>query len=635
VLPTLLLSALLLAAALGLALRLGWSGRAELGLATGLLGAGLVVVPLQLLGWLGWLRPIPVAAAALALGGGILAATTGDRARARELLRAAGALARLPGDAGLELLRSRSFALVGLAAVSGILPYTALVSYLAPDGSWDGLWYHQSIVGFALQNGGFALVDVPPSLEMVNGYPRCAELLSLWLVLFWDRRLVELVPTLAAPLFLLALYLLARRFAPRRIAVGLACALLLTPGAILQLCSTYNDLTAAAFFLAALHFGTRPQGLRGRDAAMAGLALGLLAGTKGTGVVWAPLLAVAPFGRIGWRLLRERSRGASSKIASELAPGLAAGLLLAVAIPGPVYLRNWVVHRNPVWPVDVEVLPLGLHWPGPNREALHQGRGWRETLASLYEAPHPGLDFHDERNNSYGLGLPWLLLPLWLAALPAAIGTALRGSRERRDRALQALLLVAPCAVALALSPALWWCRFNLPAVAGASVLLAWAFGGRWARFGEGALGATVVSALLLLGWASPAWDTPLPRVLELLRMDTAARAVEGVVSFSIEPRVARARERELGPGDVVALDEPIGLPAALWNERFSNRLVYLPAGDGRGYLDRLDAAGAKWAATVVGGPGWRALRAEPLRWRELGLSTRHEEHVAAFSRTR
>src|SRR5690606_29014597 len=130
------------------------------------------------------------------------------------------------------------------------------LAYLAPSSAWDGVMYHEPMVGFALQNQGFAPVDLGAANRMltpVDGYPRLMENLMVFLVVAWDRRLIDLVPSLIYPLTLIATYVLMRRFVPNRLAaLGFAGAYCLIPGIALQLRSTYVDLGFATFVPAAL-----------------------------------------------------------------------------------------------------------------------------------------------------------------------------------------------------------------------------------------------------------------------------------------------------------------------------------------------------------------------------------------------
>ena len=122
-------------------------------------------------------------------------------------------LATLPFDAISTAYRARSFALVGIIASLALIMWTAITSYFAPPWPhYDCLWYHDTIIGFTLQNHGFRIVSLPPSLARVNAYPRACEMTQLWFVIFTDRRLIELSNSLIAPAFIAGSYLLCWRF---------------------------------------------------------------------------------------------------------------------------------------------------------------------------------------------------------------------------------------------------------------------------------------------------------------------------------------------------------------------------------------------------------------------------------------
>src|SRR5437773_419477 len=104
-------------------------------------------------------------------------------------MRAAEALLGLPRDAFQLAFRARSFALLGLACATMAILVSAWLTYLAPSESWDGFFYHEPIIGLALQNHGFRMVTLPPSMvvQPINGYPRLCEAFALWFVVFTDK----------------------------------------------------------------------------------------------------------------------------------------------------------------------------------------------------------------------------------------------------------------------------------------------------------------------------------------------------------------------------------------------------------------------------------------------------------------
>src|SRR5262249_37633250 len=158
-------------------------------------------------------------------------------------------------------------------------PYLAVTAYFAQQQPhWDPLWYHDAMTGFAIQNHGFAMVDLPPigGLQKINGYTRLAEMTQLWMVIFWDRRLADATNLLFAPALIASGYVLARRYAGAVIALGWGVAVLLMLGCLNLLHSTYVDPQNAALMLGGIVFATvDPPRLRETWLAALGLALAI------------------------------------------------------------------------------------------------------------------------------------------------------------------------------------------------------------------------------------------------------------------------------------------------------------------------------------------------------------------------
>jgi hypothetical protein len=317
---------------------------AERGLATTLIATGIIEGAIYALGWSGHLDRVSMVGLALAASAIVAAlafGTTRGPARtqlwldARELVIAPVTLAR-------QLYRVRSVATLGYVWLWGLALWTVYVAWLAPSGAWDGLWYHEPMVGFALQNHGFSNIEVQPMLEMVNGYPRAAENLMLWASALYDRRLVDVVPSFALLVAALGVFTLARRHgASQSSSVGVAVVAVTIPGAALELRSTYVDLSVLTATVIALHFVSRIE-LRARDVWMAGVALGILGAVKANGAVFGAMLGA-------WLLLR-----AIASLDPRLLTSFVGAFVVASLYALPTYLRNYVVHHNPLWPITYE-----------------------------------------------------------------------------------------------------------------------------------------------------------------------------------------------------------------------------------------------------------------------------------------
>lgn len=609
------LSALVGVSALLLARRCYAESRAEAWLAACAMGLLGVLAPIHALGWLGWLTSWALGVGCVVLSGAalVLAVRGATPSPWRFVRRSLWEMLTLPRDAFVVAWRASALVAVGLGAVVLMGAFTGVFAYLAPSCSWDGVWYHESIVGFAIQERGFAWVHVPPGLEYVNGYPKSSELLSLWAVIFSGRRLIEGVQSGMALVLLFGTYGLARRFTSTKAhALGFACVLVLTPGVALQLRSTLTDVCFVATFVVALYFVTRPE-LRLVDLALGCLASGLLGSMKGTAIAIAPLLLLLAAARaIG---VGRRAGGART------AATLVGCVVLGGALSLPGYARNWQRTGNPLWPVGVQAASLGIAFDGPASLAMSRP----EALSELFSPPATP-QLRDTRDNGYGNVLPFVL-PLLLAA---ALGELVVGVARRHGRlAPEHVQLVGFALVVLpsfVLSPAgWWWARLNLHVLVVVLLFAAWVVGRAQRRaLADGLLGACLVGALVTLSWSLPAWDISRETAARVLSLPARERDVLPLNQTAPPVDVAQARERELTRGTVVAFDGSYRFPAMLWNRDFSNRVTYLagePSADD--FQQRLSDVDARWMVARRGGRWDRLLTAATDTWEPVGALDR------------
>jgi hypothetical protein len=623
------LSAFAFLAATAVARRASYDGRAECLLAVFMLWSTIILAPIHALGLTGTLTRSNLALASAAVSAVVFVAASGARWRERgiDAIRTIGEFFTLPIEALAIAWRARSLLFLAILATFAVLAWTAWLSYLAPSDAWDSLWYHETMVGFAIQNHGYRIVEASPILTPVNVFPRNCEMTSLWFVFFTDRRWIDIINDVYALPVMLAMYCLTKRYAGNRLhAIGWACSLVLMPGFALQLRSSYIDIHALSFYLAALHFGTRPN-LRLRDGWMAAMCLGLLLGAKSFALAWTPVLAMVTLIGLLPRHLRKRRAATIATVAG--------GVVLIVALGGIIYIRNWVHFHNPIWPYRLDLPKLGISFPGTEPlSSTEFHRPYRQMLEDILSVPSPGYDYPDTKKQGYGMAVPFLVLPLAMAAVPwiafegfAALMSRRTGETKSGDSGVGNLLLtvLAPLTSAFH-SPALWLSRYNFHVVAGLLIVLSWV-GRRLPRLAEGTTVACAVTGLMWLYWAKPAWFCNSTQAMALARMKPDERVAFTGAGWSIAPEVALAREHELGPGDVVAFTDDSEFYSQLWNERFSNLLVYVPMGPADDVMQRLEQVRAKWFVT-------RAL-AVPFdassKWQRVGNVSSHP--VAAFRR--
>ncbi|HSF38299.1 MAG TPA: glycosyltransferase family 39 protein [Thermoanaerobaculia bacterium] len=425
------------------------AGRASLVTAAFTFAVALAAVPATWLGHFGLLRPAPFLAIVAAV---FLLARLIPRPERRE---------ELPDDPG-RLARAEA------ALVLAVVLLTALAWGKTAHGarygfpgyySFDDTYYHLTAVAQWHRSGDLRMVKLAMGDSSTTFYPIVAEICAwVFLAPFRDSDVAARwaqLPFALASLFAVAA--LARRLGVSRRAAGLAALLYAAvpeffPGLAL---TAGNDHSAAFFTLAALdgalELGRRPR----RGAAVyAGIALGLLAGTKYLALLYAAVLvgvAIVSF-------LAGRPRPSFKTLAGLL--GLVAALALAAG--GYTYLRNAVTAGNPLFPAPVSRLGL----PGWESATLASRRLWAEFAIDVPS-------FLTARPDLLGRLFPFTLLPAALLAPFVALG---RGSSWGR-RIETALVFALPIVFFLQFRYLMHdhrAARYIFPAIALAAVAFVW-----------------------------------------------------------------------------------------------------------------------------------------------------------------
>jgi hypothetical protein len=619
--------------ALSLTLRIPGFERHERWLAASMLWNFLVLVPTHLLGVLNLLYPgnlavlsVVVSASAFWLSSQGRGAR-GWRAQAVAVLEEANA----SWGAVRGVVSGSDGALGAAGALTWALAmaYVLLLVYLYPSESWDGVWYHDTMVGYAIQQHGYGPIDLPtladPALiQQANGYPRHSEMTGLWFCMFSDRRWLELPNTLAAIPLSLATYAFCRRAdAPgrpqRAVALAWATAMLLLPAVRLQLRTTYVDNHFAAMHAAAFYFAThRRQNVH--SALIASVAIALTLGLKSMALLSVPplvlvtvLLLLVGRGTTPWRHI----------VLAIVTGGLIIGLF-----GGMTYIWNATRYSNPFFPVAVSLGaktfpgPVPLGWVDVNRSL-------DDLIANVTSVPTPGSDYADIKKGGYGPVVPFFLVPL--AALAAALASVklVVGLFTQRLRAFLTpeagvLFVSAIAGFTLYKSPALWAARYNVHAIIVFIGTTHWLSQQLRARGLSTMLAsAALVTHLLVAYWSKPGWQYDTPAITQMLKSSARERAA---TSLLLVKSTALARDRELGPGDQVVWSDDLPFPSLLWNETFSNRLVYGPSLDANAYLDRAERIGAKWVVVGVGSLAAQRIIERSDRWQLVGGVHAHSQ---------
>jgi hypothetical protein len=165
---------------------------------------------------------------------------------------------------------------LALAVLCGAV-YEVFVATSSAPNNWDSMHYHLARV--AAWHAHHTLAYFPTHTGIENAYPQNAEMLVLWTVVFLGRDVLAALPQLLAGLATAAaVYISALRLgADRRCALFSGLIFPTLTIVALESMTTQNDVLEASFVAAAVAFALgRTRG----EAALAGIALALAAGTK-------------------------------------------------------------------------------------------------------------------------------------------------------------------------------------------------------------------------------------------------------------------------------------------------------------------------------------------------------------------
>ena len=223
----------------------------------------------------------------------------------------------------------------------------------------------------------------------------------------------------------------------------------------------YADVMVAAWALAGLHSIVRfAVGGQRSHLVVAGLAAGLLAGTKGTGIVWAAALTLLAIGVVV-AFLRGRRLATGAAVR-----GLAAFVCALLALGSYWYARNWIEQGNPAYPFRVEVAGTAdLRWSVRGRRCAHPAARRRRRPAARSDRPLVGR--RPRLLESGQLRLPAARRRARPAVAVAGIAVAdparRSGSCAGAARCCSRSAGSPPCSSS---SRTRWWSRFTIPLIA-------------------------------------------------------------------------------------------------------------------------------------------------------------------------
>jgi hypothetical protein len=407
------------------------ASRSQASLDAGLLGYAIQYAAIGLPGVVGMLRPTAVVAVALALSAALFAMShprdTGLRPvqgafgwRNRWFSNIIGTGRRPVSRSDAPLPAAHRAVVVALATFT--LVVVAGFAYFQSDLPVvfnDALTYHFPAAAQWLQQGRITLFPTW-FFNPANGYsPLAGSTFVAWLIVpFGSDVLARYVQVPALLGVGIGVYRLGRQLsaAPVAAAAVAAAAVLCRPLFMASLTGK-DDLFVAFTFVAAVVALAPGRAAEPFGAVRLGLAIGLLLATKYTALLALPMLLLAIDGpaRAGWRIGR-----------------WTVALVVAAALAGPWYLRNWITTGNPLFPLDVSLA------------GLHLFRGLFTTARSDALSSIPA-DARVVLGGSYGVPVAVAVLAIvgWAAA------AVLRIRQWPRDPLLRACVLGPPIGLAL------------------------------------------------------------------------------------------------------------------------------------------------------------------------------------------
>jgi hypothetical protein len=464
-------------------------------------------------------------------------------------------------------------------------------AFFLPPREWDGLVYHLTIMADFYQ--AHAVYPMDSLIVWVRTYPFNGELLSLWNLIFLGvDKFVDMPFLVSIGAGAFAVYGIARKMgASREAAIAGSAVFAFAPAILIQQVSTHSDAFLAAVFAMGV-FAILPENQEEDEVAnprrlafpvlCAGMAMGILAGTKYTGVYYAAgigallLFRCVPALRAQLPASKKRMIGALFTIA------MGTGLLLC----GYPYIRNAIRYANPLAPFSVQIGNWTLFPGDRERDQIISDNTSESDLAltlpvrvaKLWMEPYDTI--YNEQTS--GLG------PLWIClALPAlAVWTA----HLLRKRNWAGIIFLSASVIALLATPAFWVPRYGAPILVAGSVATAWLLDAMRPKF-RMVLRAIIVGCALFLWFVTLDLVQISPKVfLDYLAQRTdATRSSVPFLWYGRNVFQKIDSRTSVKPG-VVAFGGLVRFAYPLFGPDFRNRVIDLPTQDEQTWREMLDA---------------------------------------------
>ena len=479
--------------------------------------------------------------------------------------------------------------------------WLVFLGYLFPSYSWDALYYHLPIVGQIMQSGAIQEQSNPSFIQQyINIFSKNINLFFIWNVIFLKSDVIvdlsQLFFTIAG---VTAVYSAAVKLKIRENhALYSALLFFFTPVLILQSTTNYVDAAVSMLFIIALNFliseESESMPASKLPILLSGLTTGILLGSKPTAPVFIAVIFGALLIRGSIRILKPANGRYSA--GRSIATYLTYFIVPALLTGGYWYMRNWILHGNPVYYMDVSIFGFKIFsgmkadWVESSPKVI-SGLGYIGSLFHVW-LERVGYYMYDSRLSGFG--------PTWyIIFLPATVFSFVYATLKKR---YDFLFVVTVIIITFLVHPRNWTTRYVI-FVVGAGAL---SFGLVLDYFEKK---ATVLKAiaLLLAGYTFLTANSPciMPdKINRFIQLPANERTLSQHKPFNIDVKVRNEYgywiwiENNLSHGDTLVYtfekfdlntEEPF-FTAPLWNREFSNKVFYLKSASYNEWLkDLLD----------------------------------------------
>ncbi len=521
----------------------------------------------------------------------------------------------------LNILKSDRIVLTIFILFFMKLCYLLFAGYLFPSYSWDALLYHLPTVGFILQSG--AIEQLPYSsliYTFINVFPKNIDLLFLWNVIFLKSDMIvdlsQLPFTIAG---MIGVYGIGRGVGIKeKHALFSALLFFFAPVIILQSTANYVDISVTALFLIALNYlldSNRRYVLMSHNSGalclkynftllLSGITTGLLLGSKGSGPLFVIALSILYFIIEGGSCFYSGNNPAAAEIKDpvkhkRVISRYALYFILPVFLLGSYwYINNWIFYGNPVYPFIVKLFGTTL-FKGSFSEFLYAGPDILRELSPMKKTIYVWLErieYYYYASDLSGLG------PLWFILFIPSILLSITISIFKRK--YNYLIIAIAITLIFLVYPNNWFTRY---------VIFIFALGciafGIVEQFFEKRRRILNYIALTIVFYTFLTANSPTitpQKMDEFIRLPVKERSLA-----NLEARVLNITQQKnyglwswirtnVSKDDTLAYTFTPEILAPLWNNTFSNNIIFIKEGTFRDFFSKLETNSVDYVVVLL-----------------------------------